>query len=254
MPKHKENAVRTVKLLVAISCCVFCNCAVVEYFQSDEPPYDEELSASYNRTKLKESTSADVLAIIHRPKYAELLSQSKSVVASQGQKKEGHTIWFNMVAFDENKLAAKRKYFFVVDEKGKAFLVGPRRSLKFDSEMVLGPDVFEEPYADESSRRIAILKQVLSNVRRDIDEVAQDNKMLDICGMLINQTLQTILQKMEDSPVLATNLSDANGLDFDHISFDKGTIRMDVADDIVKVKVNIGSLAWTLEDPFALEE
>jgi len=226
----------------------------VEYFESEEPPYDEELSAGYNRTNLKESTSADVLVIIHRPKYAELLSQSKSVVASQGQKKEGHKIWFNMVAFDENKLAAKRKYFFVVDEKGKAFLAEPRRSLRFDSEMVLGPDVLEEPYADESSRRIAILRQVLSNVREDIGEVAQDNKTLDICGMLINQTLQTILQKMEDSPVLATNLSDANGLDFDHINLGKGNIRMDVADDNVKVKVRLGSLAWTLEDLFALEE
>ena len=244
---------RTVKLLVVISCCVFCGCAVVKYFQSEEPPYDEQLSAGYQQTKLKESTSADVLVIIHRPEY-ELLSQSKSVVASQGQKKQGHKIWFNMAAFDENKLAAQRKYFFVVDEKGKAFLVGPRRSLTFESEMVLEQEMLEKPYADENSRRIAILEQVLSNVRKDIDEVAQDNKALDICGMLINQTLQTVLHKMDDSPVLASKLDDANGLDFDHITLGKGDIRMDVADDIVSVQVRLGSITWTFEDPFALEE
>jgi hypothetical protein len=120
--------------------------------------------------------------------------------------------------------------------------------------MVLEPEVLKEPYADENSRRIAILQQVLSSVRRDIDEVAQDNKTLDICGMLINQTLQTVLQKMDDSPVMASKLSDANGVDFDHITLGKGNIRMDVAEDIVDVKVRISSLAWTSEDPFTLEE
>lgn len=244
---------RIVKLLVVISCCVFCGCAVVEYFRPEKPPYDEELSANYKQTKLKESTSADVLAIIYRPQY-ELLSQSKSVVASQGQKKQGHQLWFNMVAFDEDKLAAQRKYFFVIDEKGRAFLVGPRRSLTFESEMVLEQEVLQKPYTDENSRRIAILKQVLSNSRKDIDQVAQDNKVLDICGMLINQTLQTVLQKMDDSPVLASRLSDANGVGFDHINLGKGNIRMDVADDIVDVNIRIGSIAWTFEDPFALEQ
>ena len=244
---------RTAKLLVLISCCVFCGCAVVEYFQPEKPPYDQELSAGYKQTKLKESTSADVLAIIHRPQY-ELLSQSKSVVASQGQKKQGHQLWFNMVAFDENKLAAQRKYFFVIDEKGKAFLVGPGRSLTFDTEMVLQQDVLDKPYMDENSRQIAILEQVLSSTRKDIAEVAPDNKALDICGMLINQTLQTVLQKMDDSPVLASKLDDANGFDFDHITLGKGNIKMDVASDVVSTSVKLGSITWTFEDPFALEE
>jgi hypothetical protein len=59
---------------------------------------------------------------------------------------------------------------------------------------------------------------------------------------------------MDDSPVLASRLSDANGVDFDHITLGKGNIRMDVTEDIAAVKVRIGSLAWTLEDPFVLEE
>jgi hypothetical protein len=230
-----------------------CGCSVVEYFRSEKPPYDEELSASYYQTKLKESSSADVLATIHRPEY-ELLSQSKSVVASLGQKKKGHKIWFNMVAFDENKPAARRKYFFVVDEKAKGFLFWPRQSLTFDSEMVLETEVLDKPYANENARRIAMLRQVLKNARKDTDELAQDNKMLGICGMLINQTLNTVLQKLDKSPVLASKLSDADGLGFDHITLGKGSIGMGITDDIVKVKVKVGSLTWTSEAPFALEE
>jgi len=230
-----------------------CGCSVVEYFKPEGPPYDEELPAGYHQTKLKESSSADVLTTIHRPEY-ELLSQSKSVVASVGQKKKGHKIWFNMVAFDENKLAAKRKYFFVVDEKGKALLFGPKRSLLFDSEMVLETEVLDKPYANENARRIAILRQVLENVRGDISELAQDNKSLDICGMLINQTLETVLQKLDDSAVLASKLSDVDGFDFDHITLGKGSISMGITEDIVKVEVKVGSLTWTFEDPFALEE
>jgi len=178
--------VKVTKLLAVLCFCALCGCSVVEYFKPEGPPYDEELSASYYQTKLKESSSADVLATIHRPEY-ELLSQSKSVVASLGQKKKGHKIWFNMVAFDENKPFAKRKYFFVVDEKAKGFLILPKRRLIFDSEMVLETEVLDKPYANENARRIAILRQVLENIRRDIDEVAPDNKMIGICGMLINQ-------------------------------------------------------------------
>ena len=223
-----------------------CGCSVVEYFRPEKPPYDKELSASYYQTKLRESSSADVLATIHRSEY-ELLSQSKSVVASLGQKKKGHEIWFNMVAFDENELIVKRKYFFVVDEKPKSLWIAPRRSLLFDSEMVLEKEVLDKPYANENAKRIAILKRVLENVRKDIDELAQDNKMLDICGMLINQTLETVLQRLDESPVLASKLSDADGVDFEHITLGKGSIVMGITDDIVTVETKIGLLVYRFE-------
>jgi hypothetical protein len=215
------------------------------------PPY--ESTATYSQIKLRESTSADVLAAISRPK-SELLSQSKSVVASQGMKKEGHKLWLNMVAFDENELTAKRKGFFLVDEKAENLLMWPKRRLVFDTEMVLEAKVLNEPYANENARRIAILRQVAENIRRDIDEVAPDNKLLGICGMLINQTLRTVLQRLDESPVLASKLSDAEGFGFDHITIGKGTIVMSVTDDIVDVKVRSGSFVWSSEDPFALEE
>ncbi|MHC4604369.1 MAG: hypothetical protein ACYS6W_13675, partial [Planctomycetota bacterium] len=217
-----------------------CGCAIVEYFKPEGPPYDEELSQRYNRTKLKESSSADVLTAIHMPEY-ELLSQSTSVIASSGQKKKGHKIWFNMVAFDENELTAKRKYLSIVDDRPN-ILEEPRKYFSFDCEKVLESEVLEEPYANENTRRIAILKQVLANVRKDIGEVSSDNKMLAVSGMLINQALETVLVKLDSSPVLATKLSEPGGVDFSHINLGRGKIQMLVEDDIVTVKMRLGSL------------
>ena len=243
---------RVAKILIVVCCCALCGCSVLEIFEEEQPPYDNELSAGYFKTVLEQSGSADVLSTIHMPGY-ETLSQSKSVVASVGQKDEGHKIWFKMAAFDENKLTAKRKYFFLIDEKGKAFF-GSKRSLAFDCETVLDRELLNKPYASESARQIAIMKQVRTDVRADVSELASDNKTLDVCGMLINQTLETVFQKLDESPVLASKLSDADGLGFDHITLGKGSIGMGITDDIVKVKVKVSSLTWTSEDPFALEE
>jgi len=234
-------------LSLALFLLVFglCGCAIVDYFKPEGPPYDEELFERYNSTKLKESNSADVLVAIHRPEY-ELLSQSTSVIASSGQKKKGHKIWFNMVSFDENELTAKRKYIFIVDDRPN-ILEEPRKYFSFDCEMVLESEIREEPYANENARRIAILKQVLANVRKDVGEVGSDNKMLDVSGMLINQALETVLVKLDSSPVLATKLSESAGLDFSHINLGGGKIQMLVDDDIVTVKMRLGSLVKNFE-------
>jgi hypothetical protein len=133
-------------------------------------------------------------------------------------------------------------------------LLWPRRRLVFDSEMVLESKVLNKPYANENARRIAILKQVSENMRQDVAEVATDNKKIGICGMLINQTLGTVLQKLDGSPVLASKLSDPKGFKFDHLTLGEGNIVMNVNDDIVKVKVGLDSYKWSGEDPFALEE
>lgn len=227
-------------------------CFVVEYLSPEEPPYKEQLSESYYRTKLKQSSSADVLAAIGRAPAAgwgetQLLSQSKSVIASSGQRK-GHKIWLNMVAFDENELTARRKYFFLVDERPKVLFVEPRENLIFDCEMVLESDVLNEPYANDNAKRIAVLRRVLVNVRRDVDEVAGDNKTVGICGMLINQALETVLVRLDSSPVSALKLGESEGLQFSHISFDKGKIRMALEDDIVTVRMRLGSLVYKFEE------
>ena len=229
-----------------------CGCGLVEYFKREKPPYDAELYEGYNQTELKMSGSGEVLATIHEPEY-ELLSQSKSVIALFGQKKKGYKGWFNIVAFDENKLTAKRKYFFIVDEKSKGLPFVPRRRLRFESKMVMESEVLDAPYADQGARRIAILRQVLANFHRDVDEVEADNKKLDICRMLINQTLETILRELYESPVLASKLTIAEGVGFDHITLGNGRISMNVVGDIVDVKVRVGSFVGNFEDPFSLD-
>jgi hypothetical protein len=216
-------------------------------------PFDPNLSEGYDKVELKRSGALNVLPIISKPE-SELLSQSRSVVASVGQSKDGYKTWFNMVAFDEVKLTAKRKYFFLVDEKVKGlkgkrkFLpFEPRRGLIFECQMVLEPAALHRGRAAENVRQIAILRQVLKSLHRDIHELGQsvdmhdsDNKMLSISGMLLNQTFGAVLHKLSRSPALATKLGDAEGIEFDHISFDKGTVKMVVEGGIVTVTIRLG--------------
>ena len=237
------------QLLVILSLCGCVAVDVAEFFTPAGPPDCNEAYEGYYKTELKTSNSADVLTMINLPEY-ELLSQSKSVVASVGQKKKGYKTWFKMVAFDENEMTARRKYFFVVDERPKALFVEPWEGVRFDSEVVLESEVLDEPYADENARRIAILRWVLENFRKDIDEVEQDNKTLAISGMLVNQAFEAVLVKLDSSPALATELSDEGGLGFEHISFDKGKIRMVIADDIVSIKIRLGSFTKKLKISF----
>lgn len=230
-----------------------CGCAIVRYLRPEGPPSDTELYETYSQTELNTSSAAEVLGMIHDPEY-ELLSQSKSVIAAFGQKKKGYKRWFNMVAFDENELTARRKYFFVMDEESKGFPFMPKRRLRFESKMIMEREVLGKPYADQNARRLAILRDIMANFDRDMDEVGVDNKQLDVCGMLVNQTLGTILQKLDESPVLASKLSDAKGVPFDHITLGKGRIRMDVARDIVDVKVRVDAFADKFQDPFSLRK
>lgn len=225
-------------LLVAICCCVLSGCSVVEYFRREGPPYDRELYESYGRTLLRTSSSVDVLTTIHRSER-EVLSQSKSVIASAGQKKKGRKIWLNMVAFDEDEPTARRKYILIVDDRPN-LMQDARKSLSFDCEMILERDVLDEPYANENARRIAILRQVLKYARDDIDKVGSDNKTLDISGMLIKQALGIALVRLDSSAVLASKLSEPAGLDFNHISLGKGKIQTLLEYDIVKVKMRLG--------------
>jgi len=236
-----------------ITFCLFCGCSVVEYFQPEGPPSYEQIYAAYDSTSLNMSNAADVLSSINLPEY-ELLSQSKRVVASAGQKKKGYKSWFNMVAFDENDSTAKRKYLLVVDEKPKILFVSPMENLSFDCEMVIESEVLDKPYADERTRRIAVLKGVLENFRSDIAEVSQENKTLDNSGMMVNQALGTVLVKLDSSPALASRLHEPAGLLFDHVSFGKGKIQMVVTYDIVAVKIRLGSLVPEFEEPDVIDK
>jgi hypothetical protein len=244
-------------LCILFSMLTLCGCSSVisPYVISkhQELPYDVNLSDSYYKIELEKSGALDVLPVIHKPD-SELLSQSRSVVASLGQDEDGYKNWFNMVAFDEVKLTAKRKYFFLVDEKvrrlpgrRRGFLIEPKRGLMFDSQMVLEKLKIDKPLMSEDTVQIAQLRQVLKNLHKDIGELSQgvdatvsDNKMLTISGMLLNQVFETVLYTLDRSPGLAGKLSDSGGVEFDHISFGKGIIRMVVEDGIVTVKIRLG--------------
>ncbi len=237
---------RIAKILVLIGCFGLSGCWVadtLEFIRPEKAPSYDQISNGYSEIILKESTAADVLNTIYMSSH-ELLSQSKSVIASQGEKKEGYEIWFNMVSFNENELTAQRKYIFIIDEKPKVLFKEPRTGIIFDCAMVLDKEILEEPYSDENARRIAIFKRVHENIRNDIEQVGLDNRQMRICGMLINQAMEAVLVKLDSitgSPVLATKLNELSGVEFGHMSLDKGRIQMVVAGDIVRTKIRLGS-------------
>jgi hypothetical protein len=245
-----ENLI--VCLFALILLCGLCGCSVVNYLQPEQLSR-EELSASYEQTKLKTSSTLDVLGKIQSVER-ELVSQSDTMVASSGENKNGYRTWFTMVAFDEHTMIAKRKYFFLVDERAKISstklkrcLAARKQGLIFDSQVVLETEVLEKPYATEEARQIGILRQVAGSLRKDIDELSGDtdgpsqgSKTLTISGLLMNQLFETVLLELDKSPVLAKRLSSSSGVEFNHISFDKGSIRMVVEDDTVTVTIGLG--------------
>lgn len=231
---------KTLKAAILVMCCLAAGCEAVGLFVPEGPPSNKQIYAQYRQTTLKESTSAEVLSRFGTPKYA-LLSQSKSIAALAGTTKQGHKMWFNMVSFDENELIAKRKYYFISHERPKHLFVEPWEGLDFGCQMVLSKEILGEPYADENARRIAILKKVDADTRKDTSEVGADNATLNLGGMMAGQGMESLLTKLDASPALAARLSEPNGLEFDHINLDKGKLRMVIDDDIVTVKMRLGS-------------
>lgn len=220
--------------------------------------FEQRLSAPYDQTKIIESLTLDVLPMIQRspdeirPGYegTELLSKGLNVVAALGQDKDGYQTWYNMFAFHQYRLNVIRKYFFFVDDRTGIFATGRGRGLRFDCEQVLAEELLGGTFATTGDRQVAILRYVLENLRSDIDELGadvekpgQNNKMLDISGMLMNQTFEMIFLRLESSPMLAGMLSRESGLEFEHRSFGKGKIQMLVENDVVRVKIRVGEVA-----------
>ena len=210
------------------------------------PPSNRHIYALYHRTILKQSTSSDVLSMFGEPNYA-LLSQSKSIIALAGTTKQGHKTWCNMVTFDENELIAKRKYFFIYNERPKQLFVEPWEGMDFGCQMVLPKDVLEEPYANENARCIAVLKMVEKDTRSDTGEVGADNATIKLCGMMAGQGMESLLVTLNESPALAARLGEPNGLSFEHTSLDKGRLRLVIDNDIVTVRMQLGSFAKRFE-------
>ncbi len=229
---------------ISVFLCGFCGCSLwgdfVGFVKPEGPPSNEQMFSSYSLTKLKKSNAADVLTVLHRPEYG-LLSQSKSVVASVGEKKKGHKSWLNMVAFNEDEMTTMRKYLLIVNERPKVLFTEPWEGLSFDCEIVLESEILDKPYSNENARRIEILRKIQEHAHSDIEELSTDNEIISVSGMLINQGLETVLVKLDVSPALAIKLDQKEALDFDHLSFNKGKIQMVVEDDVVMVKMRLGS-------------
>jgi hypothetical protein len=239
MQTHKSTCkIWLVLSWLLLAAFIFTGCRYVQRLRRRGPSLEQLLYDSYNQTQLKASSSSNVLATIHGPD-SELLSQSESVIAAAGRNTKGRKSWFNMVSFDQNTLTAKRKYVFITDDRPN-YVEQPRKSASFDCEMELDADVLDEPYANENARRIAILRRIQENTNADIAEVGSDNKTIDICGMIVNQSFEMALVGLEASPALAARLSEPKGLDFSHITFGTGRIQMILDYDIVKVKMRLG--------------
>ncbi len=218
---------------------VLCGCALFTGCQlgvSDVDVFDR-----YYQTTLRLSNSADVLAYIQKNR-SEFLTPSESVVASWGETRKGSSLWFNVVAFDEEELTAVRKYCLTADEKTRSFYVKPMRKLRFNSQIVLSEEILEKPYADENTRRIAILQEILDRFGADVLELIRDSRTLRSGTIMAKQTLNTILTKLKQSPALARTLTRVEGMSFDHMILGPGSVRMIIGSgsDIVEVRIIIG--------------
>jgi len=236
-------------------------CTVMRYIPPDKLPY-EKIVAPYELTQLKKSNTLDVLTAIRAPEFhldpnrlaSQLLTQSDTMVAVSGQSKDLYKTWFSVFVFDEHTMTAQHKYFLCVDEKStvkpgqpRRYIFPPKRVLSFDCQLVLPVEVLAKPYATDEARQIAILKQVAECLKTDVQHLSSDksestqgSKLLSELTMMINQTFDGILVQLRESPGLARQISDTNGIRFGHISLNKGRVRMNLTNDIAAVRIRIG--------------
>lgn len=237
--------------------CSLCGCSpVVLKAQMDRQKdrlYDRDLSAAYDQTRIKKSLTLDVLPRMG-DREGEIFSQGETVVASLGRGKDGYKTWFTMVAFHEFELSVIRKYFFVVDEKVEKTLT-QGRGFRFDCEMFMSEKEIGEIQAAKEAKQTTVLKAVLRNLEKDVGELAgggdkagQENKTLDISVLLIKNVGEAIIRELEMSGVLATKISDPEGIEFDHINFGKGRIRIWAEGNIAVVKIRLGALVPTFHE------
>lgn len=237
-----------------------CGCSPLPYLPPERLPY-AELAAPYHQTQLKVSSTLDVLNLTHPPQNGvdpnaagkTLLSQNDTMIALAGQSKNGLKTWVNMVVFDEYQMTARRKYFFCSDEQAaiaptdpKHYLIPPRKGILFDCEFTLATEILTTPYATEQARQVAIVRWLAGQIKSDVreltggrDDPTRANELVSMAGMMMNQVFRGVLGELEKSPGLARNLGDKRGIEFPHISLNKGRIRMRLREDIAVVKIRV---------------
>jgi hypothetical protein len=148
-----------------------------------------------------------------------------------------------MAAFDEEGYEVSRKYFVSGYDKPREWFV-LKEKLRFDGELKIDSAVLDESYADENARKIAVLKEILNVYNNDVMQVQKYNQNLVNIAMLVNQSINTVLVRLNTNPFYAQNLGRVEGLDFDHPTMNKGKIRLLINDDtdVVRIKIKIGSV------------
>ncbi|MBN1788022.1 MAG: hypothetical protein JW806_06465 [Sedimentisphaerales bacterium] len=233
-------------LLAAVSLVMvfLAGCGIEEPAErlTPEPwPLTWKMPEAYRDIEVGKSTSVEILDGIKRHKK-EMISESESVIASWGEKKKGSQLWMTMVGFDEEEFTVTRKYFLTVDEKPWYVNLNIKtygQQMRFDAEITVDEETLSEPYTSQNQKRIAIMRKSLEDFRDDAMQVRQDSKVLDVGAMMTNQTFETILVKLDQSPALAAKLSEKNGLDFDHPSLGDGRVQMILNDNIVTFKIRV---------------
>jgi len=259
--RRKAKAVRGILCMAALLFAIcLSGCGALGYLPPERLPY-AKLAFPYANTQLKTGATLDVLNLARAPEYQFergvadelLLTQSDTAVAFSGRSKDKRKSWLTMVVFDEYRLTAKRKYFFLVDERAETvptqpgrYLVPPRKGLVFDSQFVVDPEILTTPYATQEAQRVAMVRWLADQFQKDMtalvgssDAPARGSALLSISGMMMRQAFTGLLVELDKSPGLAQTLADAQGMEFPHISMNKGRARLLVQDDLAAMTLRV---------------
>jgi hypothetical protein len=239
---------------------LLCGCITRGYLPADKLTC-ARLSIPYRGTQLQSSTTLAVLNLAHDPGYQftpaqveeMLLTQSDTAVAFSGRSSDRLKTWLNLVVFDEYRLTATRKYFFLIDERLEAVPAGPghvfippREGLLFDAEFVLDPEILTTPYATAEAQKVAILRWLADRFDRDVAALTGDpanpargSKLIPLAAMMMNQTFAGLLTDLDKSPGLAQNLGTDRGIEFPHINLGKGRVRLLTRDDLAALTLRV---------------
>jgi hypothetical protein len=236
-------------------------CTALGYLPPQRLPYTK-LVFPYENTQLKISTTLDVLNAAKSPAYqfekcdkAEelLLTQSDTAVAFSGRSADRRRWWVTLVVFDEYRLTAKRKYFFLVDEKAETapmhtrdYLIPPRKGLAFDGQFVVDTEILTTPYATEDAQKVAMIRRLAEQFQTDVAALiggskapARGSTLIPTAAMMMRQTFTGLLTELDKSPGLAQLLADPRGMEFPHVSMDKGHVRLLTQDDLATMTLRV---------------
>jgi hypothetical protein len=236
---------------------VLCGCAAQWYVRSDPLAYNR-LVGPYRHIQLKAATTLDVLGAFDLADYRldpdalakHLVSQSDRTIAVAAQSDDARRTWVTLVAFDEHRMTARRKYFFCIDERATAAptergqkLVPPRNGLVFDAELVLAPEIQTTPYATAEARQLATVRWLIERFAADVqdltDQPHRDNELIALAAMMMNQTFEGLRIELDKSPGLARHLDDPKGVAFGHISMNEGRLQLTTAAGITTAKLRV---------------